>query len=347
MTLSFACPKCGKTYRNVKQQLIGKKARCSCGKVIRIGNSDRSASIRDFLENDRTSESESQNSVAERAAAQNDGAAGESRLSRDEKKRVPTVDVRINKRLVIKDHYDDLDALLAGNVYEDISELADVPNREVGIPAGLVSKPPAENPAARSSLALIAAIASATMAFWFGLLVVLLRFTEFDNLLLNYFQQTHASINSASFGDDELTTGLKLGFIVMGWSMWVAGLAMVLLAVVQLLNALVQLFIQRQWLRWADGLMATLSIIFVFLVVGSLFLHASQMTKLNRELNKIVPVATADEFVPPNVQRIREQYNQRNRTFTIVMLVSGAVPLTIFAFSMVRLFTTAGSANRE
>ena len=37
MTLSFACPHCGKTYRNVKQKLIGKKARCSCGNVIRIG----------------------------------------------------------------------------------------------------------------------------------------------------------------------------------------------------------------------------------------------------------------------------------------------------------------------
>lgn len=269
------------------------------------------------------------------------------RSSRSRKKPVPTVDVQVNQELVVDDHYNDLDELLAANNYEDVSELVRVPDREIAIPAELVTKPPAVNSVTRSSLALVAAIAAATIAFWFGLLVVMQRLTQFDNVLLSYFQQTYAGINSASFGDDEITSGLRLGFIVAGWTMWAAGLAMGLLAVGQLLNALVQLFIQRQLFRWADGLMATLSIVFVFLAVSCLFLHASHMTNLNRELNKVVPAATANEFVPANVQRIRDQYNKRNRAFTIVMLVSAAIPMTIFTFSMTRLFATAGDTSRS
>jgi hypothetical protein len=173
------------------------------------------------------------------------------------------------------------------------------------------------------------------------------RFAEFDQILLTYFQQTFAGIISGSFGYEEVAPGFKLGFIVIGWSMWVIGLAMLVVAIGQLLNALIQLFLHRQLVRWADGLMATISIVFVFLVVGSLFLHASHMSGLNRELNKIVPVGTADVFVPPNVQRVRGQYEQRNRTYLTVMLISGAIPLSVFAFSMVRLFTTAGESERS
>ena len=347
MTLSFACPDCGKTYRNVKQKLIGKKARCSCGKVIRIGGSERSTPSRSFQRDNLPANAAAQDSDSQCDARRAEASPTMKRSSRSRKKPVPTVDVQVNQELVVDDHYNDLDELLAANNYEDVSELVRVPDREIAIPAELVTKPPAVNSVTRSSLALVAAIAAATIAFWFGLLVVMQRLTQFDNVLLSYFQQTYAGINSASFGDDEITSGLRLGFIVAGWTMWAAGLAMGLLAVGQLLNALVQLFIQRQLFRWADGLMATLSIVFVFLAVSCLFLHASHMTNLNRELNKVVPAATANEFVPANVQRIRDQYNKRNRAFTIVMLVSAAIPMTIFTFSMTRLFATAGDTSRS
>lgn len=34
---SFSCPDCGKTYENVKAEMAGRKVRCSCGKVFRLG----------------------------------------------------------------------------------------------------------------------------------------------------------------------------------------------------------------------------------------------------------------------------------------------------------------------
>ena len=36
MTLSVFCPVCGKQFRNIKAEMIGKKARCTCGNILRI-----------------------------------------------------------------------------------------------------------------------------------------------------------------------------------------------------------------------------------------------------------------------------------------------------------------------
>lgn len=329
MTLSFACPHCGKKYRNVKPKLNGKKARCSCGNVIRIGESELPVGHQDF----------------ENLDLEQQVTTGTQESSRSKKKLVPTVAVQVSRNLVVDDHYNDLDDLLAGSAHDD-SEFVDDPASEVEVPAGLVDLPVAAASSSKSSLSLLSAIASATIAFWFGMAIVMTRFTEFDQILLAYFQKTFAGIVSGDFGNEEVASGMRLGFVAIGWSMWGVGLAMLIVAVGQLLNALLEIFLHRQLIRWADGLMATLSIVFVFLVVGSLFLHASHMSGLNRELNKIAPVGTADEFVPPNVLRVREQYDQRNKSFLTVMLISGAIPLSVFAFSMVRLFTTAGESKR-
>ena len=39
-TLSFACPKCAKTYDRVRPEMVGHKVRCSCGFVFRLGNKE-------------------------------------------------------------------------------------------------------------------------------------------------------------------------------------------------------------------------------------------------------------------------------------------------------------------
>ena len=37
MSLSVSCPNCGKRFKNIKPELAGKKARCACGNVVRLG----------------------------------------------------------------------------------------------------------------------------------------------------------------------------------------------------------------------------------------------------------------------------------------------------------------------
>ncbi len=37
MKLSTTCPGCGKQFRNIKPELAGKKVRCGCGTVLRVG----------------------------------------------------------------------------------------------------------------------------------------------------------------------------------------------------------------------------------------------------------------------------------------------------------------------
>ena len=331
MTLSFDCPNCGKKYRRVKRSLIGKKARCSCGNLIRIGGSDLPNGDDDF---DKPNLPASVSDIKRTSTSPS-------------KRRVPTVDVEVKRNLVIDDHYNDLEELLAAGGYEDDTELDESSAGEIAVPQGLLETPDKAKSSSGSSLALIAAIAAATIGFWFGLVVVLSRFTEFDQILLAYFQQTFGGIISGSFADEEVATGHKLGFVTIGWTMWILGLAMLVMAIGQLINALVKLFRHKQLFGWADGWMATLSIVFVFLVVGSLFLHASHMSALHRELNQIVPVGTPEELVPTNVLKVREQYTQRNTTFLSVMLISGAIPLAVFALSMVRLLTKSGDASHS
>lgn len=37
MSLSISCPSCGKQFRKIKAEMAGKKARCSCGEIVRLG----------------------------------------------------------------------------------------------------------------------------------------------------------------------------------------------------------------------------------------------------------------------------------------------------------------------
>ena len=59
MALSVSCPNCGKRFENIKPKHAGKKAKCGCGKIIRLGSkkdkvsdSDSSSALDDLMEVD-------------------------------------------------------------------------------------------------------------------------------------------------------------------------------------------------------------------------------------------------------------------------------------------------------
>lgn len=193
----------------------------------------------------------------------------------------------------------------------------------------------------RLTISFLAVVASASMAFWFGSLVALSRFTKFDHFLLRGFTETLTNINTGQFGLEELAPGLKIGFVITGWAIWSMAVVMIVLAVLQFGSALIQLFIQQQPLRWVDGLMGACGVALLFLFVATLFFHATHSANLKRPLRQFDSKETvlAGESEMQNVRRILDQYDSESQRFMIVMLAAGLAPLSVFGCSMVRLMT--------
>ncbi len=373
MKFSFDCPHCGKSYRNVKTTLRGRKARCSCGSVIRIGEPP-SAKSNPKADSAPSSGGASRPTSAgdpnqDKPKKQLDAPNGGKNASSSP---IPTVEVKVEKTsLMVDDHFSDLDDILSGRGLVDEPrarstgtrtspprnakpvhrptrpDVAEEYRPEHGPPPEIFEAPIEKPPSKGATIGLLAVIASATLAFWFGLLIVLVRFVEIEQVLLKRFADTITALNVGKFGTEKISESIQFGFVAIGWAMWVVALLLMLFAIGQFLNGIIKLFIGRSLLRWVDGSVAGLAIVFVFLVVGSLFLQSSHMTALNRELNQFENPGAVGESSPQNVMMIRESYRKRHREFMTVMAISGIIPFSIFAFSMVRLFTLTGESPKQ
>ncbi len=398
MTLSFACPHCGKEYRNLKPKLIGKKAKCACGKVIRIGESSGGVGTSGvgttagsaILPGD-AGFTDLQKSLDPPSKAATSGSGEKSEQSKNSKKQrrpktrdVPTVDFE-KKSSIIGYQYSDLDALLAGDKvaapeqrpefseelkpvdFEDALEAIPTSDPSNRIPSNqavsvrssvhesLGLQSPADDSAENSTnaktsntkpaLSLLAAICCSTLAFWFGLLIVMSRFKNIDQFLLRDFTEMIRDINAGRFGSEMMAAELQTGFGVVGWIIWSVALLMMVLSACQFANAILQLFYRRQVLGWVDGFMAAAGIVFIFLAVVTLFLHSSHMTNLKRKLNEQSNQGAVGESNPDNISLISDRYDERSKKFIMVMLVSSMVPMTIFVLSMIRLFLSAGESG--
>lgn len=331
MPLSFTCPNCQKQYPKLKSKLAGRKVRCRCGCEMRIPELD-ALTLADKPGN-------------KRAVPQPENIAAQ-----------------------FENHYSDLDQILSGTASPDLPfvprSAPSTPNSDLTSPSpqqnlrraispvtrtnprspatATVSSTSSARPSpTRKTISFVSVILGASLAFWFGALVIAARFTPFEQFPINRFTDSLSQINSASFGSAELSRGLKFGFQVSGWVMFAIAVALIVFAAVQFANAVMQLFVQRQLVRWADGLLASFAVAMTFAIVATLFLHATHTSKLNRELNQQVLSAggSLDQPDLPNVQRLRDQYSSEGRQFMTAMLAAAAVPLTVFGCAMTRLFT--------
>jgi hypothetical protein len=190
-----------------------------------------------------------------------------------------------------------------------------------------------------STIGFLAALLSATLAFWFGLFVASSRFQIINWLLLDRFSVHLHSVYHAIFGESEISSGYALLFQSVGWILWSLAFAMILIAVGQFVNAFFKLITQRQVVPWTDGLAAASGVAVVFLLLGIVFCQSSFAKQEHRTLDAYEqPVVEEGEHLA-NVTRIREVIDQRDRSFTTTMLVACSVPMLVFIFSMVRLFT--------
>ncbi len=248
-----------------------------------------------------------------------------------------------SKRPLFEQSYGDLDEILSGA--GDASPLVARPSpvetgeREVSSQISSVSTGPVSVTRKSSTPGFFAALGSATLAFWFGLLVVGARFEPVNWLLLSGFSSHLRSVFFATLGVSEIPTSFRIMFVVLGWLLWGVAVVMILTALTQFVNAFAKLLTDRQPASWSDGMAGALGVSAMFLLVAIVFCQAWFATREHQAFNVYEQPFAAQGERLENITLLREKIDSRNRSFTTTMMIGATVPVAIFALSMLRLFT--------
>ena len=130
-------------------------------------------------------------------------------------------------------------------------------------------------------------------------------------------------------------------FLLLSWILWLASLALIAFGIGQFLNTFVQLLFRRPFINRIDGLTGTCAVTILFLLIAIIF---TQITFSNAEYRRLegynLPFLTEQEKLA-NVMQLQATEGDRSDSFTNGMLFGSAVPFSIFALTMLRLFTKA------
>lgn len=245
-------------------------------------------------------------------------------------------------RLEFDNLYGDLDAILDG--VGDASPVM-ASRRSISSGANEGEARPHDTAATKTSaktntatIGFLAALGSATLGFWFGILILVVRFHEFNAIGLDQFSQSLQSAYLSAFGAADVPPIHATIFVTVGWVLWLMGFMLVVVSMVQIVNAFSELIFRKQFAGWADGVVATVGVVAVFLMVALVFTQTSFRRQLNNSLDDLErPAVVAGEHLP-HVEQFRQEYNEMNRRFTITILVGAAIPMSIFVLSLIRLF---------
>ena len=352
MKLTVSCPDCGKVFRNLKPELAGKKARCSCGKLVRLGAKKSSASEVPAATSNESSDVAPNADLGLPTVAPESSLASEKKKKR-KKRRGRAVEIPITvsvsapgtEKPLFKDTYGDLDDILAGA--GDSAPLKIPRPQETSPAATATATSPDSAPETPSQIGVFAGLLSATLAIWFGTLIAASKFALIDWPLISGLSNSLQNLFNISFGEAEITTTFNAVFLLLGWTLWVAALALVIFGIGQFLNTFVQLLIQRPLIKRIDGLTGICALTILLLMVTLIF---TQIAFSNGEYQRLegfnIPFATAEEKLA-NVVELQAAEGDRSDSFTNGLLFGVAFPFSILAFTMLRLFTKAPVANPE
>ena len=186
---------------------------------------------------------------------------------------------------------------------------------------------------------MIAAIASSVLAFWFGVFAVVARFGVVEQPLIRGFTATLQAIYRADFGEYEVSESLQALSIGIGWLFWVVALLVMIFGAAQFLNAIYKLVSGKVFFRWCDGLTAAFAVTALFVVVALLFTQTTCHKAQQKFLDDYeAPVVAEGEHLE-TVAALRAELDAEQNTARNWLFVGAAVPLTVFVFSSIRLFT--------
>lgn len=352
MKLTVSCPECGKVFRNLKPELAGKKARCSCGKLVRLGAKKSSASESAEASNESQDTSQSTDQSLPTVSPERSLSAGK-KQKRRKKRRARAIEIPITvsvsspgtEKPLFQDTYGDLDDILAGA--GDSTPLRIPRPQETSVTDKTESTALKSTSETSSPIGVIAGLISATLAIWFGTLIATSKFALIDWPFIRSLSNSLQNVFHVSFGEAEVSTTFNAVFLFLGWTLWLLALALIILGIGQFLNTFIQLLVKAPLLKRIDGLAGICAITILLLMVTLIF---TQITFSNGEYQRLesynLPFGTEEEKLA-NVIQLQAAEGKRSDSFTNGMLIGAAFPFTIFAFTMLRLFTKAPTAQAE
>lgn len=404
MTFSIACPECGEQFRNIKPEMAGKKARCRCGTIVRLGpkrqsNRDSSKktasqsatdfgakegnddlvgdeSLGDLLLGGALDETSFKTNVGVESAKPKTATKSVSKTSSKSVANgrpsssvveVPIVAVpplglahpepaKVKRQSPKpKSHptdspgkppaseidraYADLDDILGGQ--GDAAPLVirnpSSASQSGGAPTNSSSSGTPVSPRP-STVGLLAAVTSATLAFWFGIVGILSRFNVVDVLLVDGFSESLQSVYLAVFGLAEVAPTYQVIFKSLGWVFWAVAVGLALFALAQFINAILKVLVGRSIIGWSDGLTASMAVCAVLLMMAMVFTHIRFTKNEHRLLDEYEKPTVLDHGPIGNIESIRIGLDEDAVQFQKTMLIGAAVPMSVFFLCMLRLF---------
>ncbi len=387
MSLSVSCPNCGKQFRNIKPELRGKKAKCACGHVVRLGESQSKISdsdsnplsddlmqvdllgdelLGDALLGDAMLGKRSGASAVPRdpdqskssTKSENRSLKKQSRSDRDASRPDPSpveaseIEASRNQPVaaeepIFNQSYSDLESILDG----------------VGDASPVVVRPPepardresqsggeAPNKRKGSPVGFLSALLSGTLAVWFGVFAMTSKFKIIHQWLTSGLSQAFHRMYSGNFGSwelNEVNERFETFFMTYGWAFWLVTLCLMIFGATQFLNSLYRLFAKRNFFRSIDGLTATCGVVALFLLVGWIFAQASIERAQHKFLNEYQKTATQDGGELEVVTSLREEIDGQHKLARNWLLVGALVPMLVFVLSMTRLLTLKPDRGRQ
>lgn len=364
MKLSVSCPACGKKFGNIKPELAGKKAKCGCGNVIRLSPKPTPTSddqdnlmsvdlLGDELLGDQLlgGELSNSNEVPEQKPLGPPSVISPipkpaKRSRKRAKEPVPEVPIVKSERRkqrnpaasegpVFAQTYDDLDSILEGS-----GDAAPIVARPIAPPQTTQPDEPEVSGSKKksSTFSFLVALFSATLAFWYGLFLVVSRFSRIDQVFFRGFSQAYHSIFGATFENVEVPSGFESMFVGLGWLIWAMGLCLMVFGAAQFINAFYKTMTNTQIFKWSDGLVATFAVGAVFATVAMLLVQYSFQQDRHKYFDDYEKSALGEDGGHlENIVGLRAEMDAQQTDVRNWLLVGAVLSMTIFILSMARL----------
>lgn len=246
-----------------------------------------------------------------------------------------------SQKPIFADTYSDLDSILEGA--GDASPVAPRPLKDVSVrePASVGSEVDGDQSGARppSSAGMLAAFVSSILAFWFGVFSVVARFGPVEQPLVSGFTSTLHSIYSGDFGDYEVGSTLQILMIGLGWLFWIVALLLMVFGAAQFLNAMYRLIAGKHFFGSSDGLTGAMAVGALFIVVGLLFTQVACHQAQHKFLDDYEkPVVEQGQHLE-TIEALRLELTAKQTASRNWLIVGAVVPVSVFVFSTIRLFT--------
>ena len=385
MSFSVICSNCDRQFVDIDESLIGQQARCRCGAIVDLdpvwdiekGKPSRPRKSRpDSVKPAKAVKSKKRSSKASSAAKPTgpQPAADRSAAARREKQPRKSSPNPKSKRPrpvepstaqasksdsdqaqasdqieaptksaadKVLDSYADLDQILAGGVDRTPLE----PTR-LDSPFELPAKEEAEAARPRRRGMIGAAIGGAS-GMLAAIVLLVTRVSAFDGTPLGWSGHAFYGTYTASYGTGEMTTGFAN--LLIGYGCWILVVA-VLTAIASgllLIRVGIRITAGHTKLAWSRGLLATLSVVCLFTLLGLLFLQTIHHGNLIRNLDSFSGSAPFDGFLEPaagdeTFHEVREKYASENTDFMIGVLTFAVLPLISFGGTAASLLFDEG-----